>query len=74
MSEIDIREEVTKIKIQDNNTPFLMCDYLIKSANSRNTIDFCCHEDVIEMGIKGKEHAENVIKAIQKAIELGWVK
>lgn len=27
-----------------------------------------------EIGIQNKEHAENLIKALQKAIEIGWLK
>ena len=75
MSTIDIRasqEDVQRIIFSDS------CDkgYGVAYAlEKHHTGDFVQLQDGGEMVlISSKEHAANLIKALQKAIELGWLK
>lgn len=80
MSEIDVR--VTKeapieyIRFADEN-PYNYTATRIKKGN-RDTPDGVSIEEDDggegDVAIHSKEHGENLIKALQKAIELGWLK
>lgn len=74
--EIDVREsaEVTKIRFSDthDDEDIGMGDavFLDKAAGRVYINDFIGHA----VAIRTKEHAINLIKALEKAIELGWLK
>lgn len=67
MATLDIRGEVeeaiTEIKFADEEAMF------IRPVSNYVTI----RDDLDCIIIDNKEHAENLIKALKKAIELGWL-
>lgn len=73
MATFDVRnsntEEITEIVFADNDEkeyiPFIV------QKNGFYGMDICAES--LYVGIESKEHAENLIKALRKAIELGWV-
>lgn len=75
--EIDIRsgtDEITSIRICDiQEVGRVQADVLVSggcfSATLRDTAD-----GVASMHIPSKTYAQNLIKTIEKAIELGWFK
>lgn len=77
MSEFDIRENnkrpITHIRFEDLERNHCKATVLRK-------LDHCGHVAIDEddgdsdhVLIIGKTHAENLIKALEKAIELGWL-
>lgn len=73
--EIDIRfekETVDSIRVQDQNKSMSLATLLVKGKSFEDCV--CWLEDGGDtvLGITDKEHAQNLIKAIQKAIDLGW--
>lgn len=69
MAKLDIREpsEVSEIKWCDNDRWNIV-------KHSTNTIGFKNEDAHVAHVAVGKTNALNLIKAIDKAIELGWVK
>lgn len=70
---IDVDEEITEIVFGDIvPTLYLYLGTVIKpwGPDKISILD----DGESEVGIKDKEHAENLIKALQKAIEIGWLK
>lgn len=73
MSVIDIRNEsaeVTKIVFSDDGDNYVSATHLEKRDDHFRIIDEDSRNSVI---IESKEQGENLIKALQKAIELKWV-
>lgn len=81
MKSIDIREGAEEEFITEIvfSNPFsdayssngsTMLGHLVTSYNNR--VNICDNEESV--AIESKEHALNLIKALHKAIELGWVK
>ena len=75
MKSIDIREGVEEIiteivfsEDQNCDTTPLAC--ILRKDGKFTTISDTCDHVIIE----SKEHALNLIKALHKSIELGWVK
>lgn len=64
-------EEITEIVI-DGIYPTFYLGTVIKRWGQDKIGIFS--GDNAEVSIKGKDHAENLIKALQKAIEIGWLK
>lgn len=75
MSTIDIRgvveSPVTCIIFADNHESFVNATHLIK-GDSESVVRIYDEEDDF-VNITSKEHAENLIKALNKVIELKWV-
>lgn len=73
--EIDIRsenaEQVQIIRFDDYDENYYNAAYLL---NSYNQVKICHNSDYSEkqLSLLSKESAENLIKALQKAIELDW--
>jgi len=75
MSTIDVRGDLTnvsEIRFADKDA-FDYCPDVIRGGERRQTLLVETDSDR-ELVIKDKEHAENLIKALNKAIELGWLK
>ena len=75
MSEIDIRNNkppvITKIVFADEDDAFTKATNLKLMASSvAIEEDNGC--DNVDVRVRSVEHAENLIKALQKAIELNW--
>ena len=68
---IGVDEEITEIVFGDIDPTFYL-GTAIKRWGQDKIIIF--DNAAAEVGIKDKEHAENLIKALQKAIEIGWLK
>lgn len=73
--EIDIRfekEMVDSIRVQNRNELVTLATLLVKGKSFEDCL--CWLEDGGDtvLGITDKDHARNLIKAIQKAIDLGW--
>ena len=72
MSEIDIRidqdKDIDSIRICDEADAYLMCELVCIKDSKCFVYDSEYFDD--RLWIENKQHAENVIKAIQKAIEL----
>lgn len=75
MSVIDIRnesgEEVTNIVFADEHSFYVNATYLVKG--DEGTVFRIYDEDDEFVNVTSKEHAENLMKALHKAIELKWV-
>lgn len=75
--EIDIRKEVQapidRIRILDPNQDTYCVEYI---KNLNNFVMLCDGSNEAEKNLEvyDKEHALNIIKALEKAIELGWLK
>lgn len=73
--EIDIRERtpatIEKIRIRDENEDeyCVECIYLVNGK-----VYVGDHNSYCNKRIYNKEHALDIIKALDKAIELGWLK
>lgn len=81
MTTFDIREEdnseITEIVFADpsGKDGFSQANKLIiDEYEGKDYIQFLDEESDNAVYINTKEHAENLIKALRKAIELGWVK
>jgi hypothetical protein len=75
MSTIDVRgelENVSEIRFADKDS-YDYCPDVIRGGGARQTTLVETDSDR-ELVIRNKEHAENLIKALNKAIELGWLK
>lgn len=78
--EIDIRNngvsEVTAIRVADKHPSWAIVEIIEKDDTDPAGIVLKDSDDHMtsHLAILNKEHAENVIKGLQKAIELGWVK
>lgn len=74
MGTVDIRKkddgEVNRIRVEDDDS------YRVIANIITNEYGYVCitdsHESSDELEIANKDHALNLIKGIQKAIELGW--
>lgn len=74
MSSIDIRnesEEVTEIIFSDEGNSYVVATKVERYVT--DSIKIVDEDDRANVIIESKEHAENLIKAIQKAIELRWL-
>lgn len=84
MSVIDIRQEqshpVTAIRCQDNLGGTGHFTTLVKVTTGRQRVHLCGHlsrpgifrGDENNVHIEGEDEARNLIKALEKAIELKW--
>lgn len=74
--EIDIRnvteEEVGVIRVCDSNENYVIADVIVRSSASPQKCYIEDSGDYSALGIFNKTHAHNLIKGIQKAIDLGW--
>lgn len=76
MSAIDIRnagvETIDKIVFSDEGSNYVIATHLTqgKGEDCFKIVTEDCRESVI---VESKEQAQNLIKAIDKAIQLGWV-
>lgn len=68
---IDVDDEITEIVFGDIDPAFYV-NTVIKRWGQNKV--FIVSDNNVEVGIKDKEHAENLIKSLQKAIEIGWLK
>ena len=68
---IGVDEEITEIIFADDDPDIWIANKLTEWCT--NTLYIRNDRDEL-VAIKGKEHAENLIKALQKAIEIGWLK
>ena len=76
MATIDIRdivdEEITLIRVWDDNENNYRASGLTLAFGTVNIFDAATNEN--HLGIESEEHAKYLIKALNKAIELGWFK
>ena len=76
MSTLDIRtqsdEPVDTIIVGDSDINCISTVNIIKERNKY--ITFTCNERTIALSILTEQHARDIIKGIEKAIELGWFK
>ena len=77
MSEFDVRENasevINKIRVAEYNDVYYAVELIEKYAdNTDNVAAFRASDEPVTLKIVGKEHAENLIKGLEKAIELGW--
>lgn len=74
--EIDIRstiiEEITVIRVSDQNDTYTNADVIVKSETSHPPCHIEDSSDGSCLGIFDKDHALRLIEGIQKAIDLGW--
>lgn len=74
MSVLDIRktadEPITNIVFADEGRNYVTATSLMKRSDHFRIVD---EDDDSNLIIESKEQAENLIKAIEKAIELNWV-
>lgn len=74
MAMIDIRNieqsEITKIEFADESERYHNAQFLVKGLDGAVEIESLDVEAGIT--IASEEDAQNLIKALQKAIELGW--
>lgn len=74
MSEIDIRDSaessIDTIRICDRNNSCYLVELLVKESPSYP--EFLDSSGGEPLTIESKQHALNIKKAIDKAIELGW--
>lgn len=74
MSEFDVRENasevINKIRVAEYNDVYYAVELIGKYAD--NVAEFQASDEPITLKIVGKEHAENLIRGLKKAIELGW--
>lgn len=68
---VGVEEEITEIVFGDVDPTYCLGTVIKRWGRNKISI-FDDNDD--EIGIKDKEHAENLIKALQKAIEIGWLK
>ena len=68
---IDVDKEITEIVFGDIDPTFYLGTGVKRWGQAKISI---FSDDDAEVGIKDREHAENLIKALQKAIEIGWLK
>jgi hypothetical protein len=79
MSTIDIRQvedtsEVNKIIFSNGGDRYVTGSYLLHRQYRLDTITILDEEEDSEIIIESVEQVENLIKALNKAVELGWVK
>ena len=76
MATIDIRntseDAIDTITFASASSVSYICGKLVKGGNDVEVQD--PEDDYRSLVIESKEDAENMIKALQKAIELGWFK
>ena len=75
MSTIDIRNnigEVTNIVVADPNVDIYVADTLVVNSVTGGFNIKDTHASRT-LRVRDRQHAENLIKGLQKAIELGWV-
>lgn len=73
MTTIDIRggiQEVDTIIVGDKSNSNYVADSLERTAEGFDLKDT---EEDRTLRVRDRRHAENLIKGLQKAIELGWV-
>lgn len=74
MGTVDIRKkddgEVNRIRVEDDDSYRVIANILTNEHGYVCITD--SHESSDELEIANKDHALNLIKGIQKAIELGW--
>lgn len=74
MAMIDIRSneqsEITKIKFADESRRYHNAQYLVKGIDRVVEIESC--DGLAGITIASEEDAHHLIKALQKAIQLGW--
>jgi len=77
MSEFDVlenaSEDINKIRVADYNDVYYAVELIEKCAVNVNIAEFRASDEPTTLKIVGKEHAENLIKGLEKAIELGWL-
>lgn len=77
--EIDIRNrvpaQIDTIRIYDYNDDEFTVEYIERVNDWENHKVFISDKDTCDpLRIYNKEHALDIIKALDKAIELGWLK
>jgi hypothetical protein len=72
--EFDIRnnpaEKITVIRFADNSDDYYVASGILR--NSHGGVEVIDIETERDLRVRSKEHAQNLIKALNKAIELGW--
>jgi len=78
MHVFDVRTEqaemITEIRFADTHSDYFAADVLRFMEWERNVIEICAEGEESTLKVTSKEHAQNLIKALEKAIELGWLK
>lgn len=73
MATIDIRDisedAIDEIRVRDKDRCILSVELIERAGNYVNVYD---SDGSDRLTIHSEEHANNLIKGIQKAIELGW--
>lgn len=75
MSTIDVREElenVSEIRFADTDR-FDYCPDVLRGGGNAQ-VRMVETDSSLELIVKDETHARNLIKALEKAIELGWLK
>ena len=72
--EFDIRagqaEEITVIRFADDNDYYHTASGILR--NNRGGVEVIDIETERDLRVRSEEHAQNLIKALNKAIALGW--
>lgn len=75
MSEFDVRKDVndiTKIRVCGADSTYSVCELIGQYCAGVYIYDGA--DDVDEgLKVRDREHAENLIKGLQKAIQLNWL-
>ena len=75
MATIDVRKDtgsITEIVFADENNYWTVATSLVREGGTVVGVQSDCKRN-ISYKIMNKEHALNMIKALNKAIELGWL-
>lgn len=77
MSIIDIRcnepEQTNKIRFADVSTDYYQATIIKREYTGKVSIQEEDGNTSLKVNIMGREHAENLIKAMKKAIDMGWL-
>jgi len=72
--ELDIRanqaDEITVIRFADNSDYYVTANGIVRGFSG--VVEVVDIEEISGLRIFSEEHARNLIKALNKAIELGW--
>lgn len=75
MSEFDVRQDigpVSKIRVSASDTSYSICELIAPFGGGIYIYDSPTDPDD-GLKVKNRDHAENLIKGLKKAIELGWL-
>jgi len=76
MSEFDVRkdsDQVDSIRVSGSDGTFSICELIERDVRDYVFI-YDCADDVDDgLRVKDREHAENLILGLKKAIALGWL-